>query len=86
MPLRPDEIDHGFIRRCNEFVEQGMPAGKAPDLCHFPDRELAESGWTLGHFPRRCSITGRVLAEGEESLVEQQRRIAAELIAKEREA
>lgn len=83
MALAPHEIDHEFQQRCRDHVEQGMPAGQAPDLCRFPDRALAESGWALGHFPRRCSMTGRILADGEESLVEQLRRISAEMIAAE---
>ncbi len=83
MALRPEEIDHDFQALCRDFVEQGMPAGKAPDLCRFPDRALAMSGWTLGLYPRVDCMTGKVLAEGEESLIEQQRRIAAELIEQE---
>lgn len=79
MTLRPDEINHEFIERCRQFVEDGSPAGQAPDLCRFPDRALAMSGWTLGHFPRVDCMTGKVLEEGEESMHEEHRRVAREM-------
>lgn len=81
MALAPHEIDEDFQRRCRDYIEQGMPPGQAPDLCKFPDRALAMSGWTLGLYPRVDCMTGKVLADGEESLIEQQRRAAALIIA-----
>lgn len=79
MTLRPEEINHAFIAKLKAHHEGPAPIGTPePDLANFPDRALAISGWTLGHFPRVDCMNGRVLAEGEESMIEQQRRVARE--------